>query len=506
MPAERSVRRLSIRAPDDALAHRGSFLIEDALRTASLPGDGAGLLLIRRLRLPAFSAAASPQQVARALEASCSPLAVTTAGATDDAVLAAAEAVRFGDVLGAHQALTRLILLGAPRQAWCWPLAVSGYRPALSAGPALRAVALSLARLPEAAAALPRWLAGVLDTADVAEAATRAFLTALADQDVELLARATRVAPRRRLARKVDAWTRVFAWTSNMFGEASPRHRWLIEVGALCGATLESARMAAVASDRQFREAPPTQAGGHDRHRPLAHRTHDAPLGDAPGLPKTQAQQRRLAGQQTTPTEPPCAPGDRPASSRDARHPPAIPSAYAGATGDAISPSPGTDVAAPGESATGLDGAAPTRAGGILFLLPLLEGLGLRDWLAEDEARAPVPHQLLRLTLERLDLATDDPAWRLCGEEADTANAPTRAHARAWLGECRRALRLQVGVGVHALVCRPARLRLTDTHAELFFALDAVDLRLRRAGLDLDPGWVPWFARVVRFLYGREHG
>lgn len=48
MLAERSVRRLSVRAPDDALARRGAFLVEDALRTASLPGDGGGLLLVDR--------------------------------------------------------------------------------------------------------------------------------------------------------------------------------------------------------------------------------------------------------------------------------------------------------------------------------------------------------------------------------------------------------------------------------------------------------------------------
>jgi hypothetical protein len=48
MLAERTVRRLSIRAPADALARRAGFLIEDALRTASLPGDGAELLLLRR--------------------------------------------------------------------------------------------------------------------------------------------------------------------------------------------------------------------------------------------------------------------------------------------------------------------------------------------------------------------------------------------------------------------------------------------------------------------------
>jgi hypothetical protein len=31
--------------------------------------------------------------------------------------------------------------------------------------------------------------------------------------------------------------------------------------------------------------------------------------------------------------------------------------------------------------------------------------------------------------------------------------------------------------------------------------LSAADLRIRRAGLDIDPGWIPWFARVVTFHY-----
>jgi hypothetical protein len=32
--------------------------------------------------------------------------------------------------------------------------------------------------------------------------------------------------------------------------------------------------------------------------------------------------------------------------------------------------------------------------------------------------------------------------------------------------------------------------------------LDSVDLDIRRAGLDLDPGWVPWLGVVVRYRYG----
>jgi hypothetical protein len=31
-----------------------------------------------------------------------------------------------------------------------------------------------------------------------------------------------------------------------------------------------------------------------------------------------------------------------------------------------------------------------------------------------------------------------------------------------------------------------------------------VDLRIRWAGLDLDPGWLPWLGRVVSFRYGQE--
>jgi hypothetical protein len=37
----------------------------------------------------------------------------------------------------------------------------------------------------------------------------------------------------------------------------------------------------------------------------------------------------------------------------------------------------------------------------------------------------------------------------------------------------------------------------------VFFDLNGVSLAVRRGGLDLDPGWVPWFGRVVGFHYGR---
>jgi hypothetical protein len=159
MLAERTVRRLSIRAPADALARRAGLLIEDALRTASLPGDGAELLLLRACGCRRSRPQVSPQQVALRLEAACRAAIVVDGRWADDAALGAAPAVRFADALMAHLSLTRLILAGSARQAWCWPLLVKGYRPAFGRGAALRALALSLAALPEAPAALPRWIA-----------------------------------------------------------------------------------------------------------------------------------------------------------------------------------------------------------------------------------------------------------------------------------------------------------------------------------------------------------
>lgn len=68
----------------------------------------------------------------------------------------------------------------------------------------------------------------------------------------------------------------------------------------------------------------------------------------------------------------------------------------------------------------------------------------------------------------------------------------------AWVAHTRPAPRDEA---LLTLLVRPARLHLTRTHADLFLPLDTVDVELRRAGYDLDPGWVPGLRRVIRFHY-----
>ena len=49
-----------------------------------------------------------------------------------------------------------------------------------------------------------------------------------------------------------------------------------------------------------------------------------------------------------------------------------------------------------------------------------------------------------------------------------------------------------------------AHIRLTRSHLDAFFSSQCIDLDIRLAGLDINPGWVPWLGRVVNFHYRDE--
>jgi hypothetical protein len=56
-------------------------------------------------------------------------------------------------------------------------------------------------------------------------------------------------------------------------------------------------------------------------------------------------------------------------------------------------------------------------------------------------------------------------------------------------------------IGMTELVARPAEVLFERGWIEVRFPSSAVDTRVRRAGLDLDPDFVPWLGCVVRFSY-----
>ncbi len=72
---------------------------------------------------------------------------------------------------------------------------------------------------------------------------------------------------------------------------------------------------------------------------------------------------------------------------------------------------------------------------------------------------------------------------------------------QAWILAIRRWLWRYARLGLAETVTRPGHVAATATHVDICFHIRETDLAVRKAGLDLDPGWVPWFQRVVTFHY-----
>ena len=169
----------------------------------------------------------------------------------------------------------------------------------------------------------------------------------------------------------------------------------------------------------------------------------------------------------------------------------------------------------------------PTAAAGLYFLLHVLRQLGIVDALAASPALADAcfaVHILGRLAaharvgvddpirhcldLETADFAIEGPFTdvRLWPRNwpAERRRGDGRALLRIWSIAVRRWCRRTAGLTVRDIVTRGGRVWLTRTDLDVTLPLTALDVRIRRIGLDIDPGWLPWLGRlgrVVRFHY-----
>ena len=142
--------------------------------------------------------------------------------------------------------------------------------------------------------------------------------------------------------------------------------------------------------------------------------------------------------------------------------------------------------------------AVPTEAAGLLFAIPALLHMGAEPYLP----LAGVP--LLKLLCAVSGTPAGDP-MRLYLDNFETE--PGCELAVTYLAfALRRWLRRYAKMGVRELARRTGRVSITRTHIDVNFDHRQADIRIRKTGLDLNPGWTPFLGKVVQFqyLYGEQ--
>ena len=202
---------------------------------------------------------------------------------------------------------------------------------------------------------------------------------------------------------------------------------------------------------------------------------------------------------------------------------------------------PDTDLSATDDRAHGDDriDAAPilhprqirTDLGGVFFLWHLCRAFDLPDAAQEwDMPDALGPWGLIEAiarTLLTPDVAAGDPIWTLLAEldgrdpdapvggslSAPPKHVPTPAPhiapaLAAFLARIMPAMRARLADALDGppdtvghILLRAARIDVAPAEIDVVFAMADADSATRRAGLDVDPGWVPALGHIVRFHY-----
>ena len=180
-----------------------------------------------------------------------------------------------------------------------------------------------------------------------------------------------------------------------------------------------------------------------------------------------------------------------------------------------------------------------TRAAGLFFLLNALRRVGIAPALAACPTLADAcltTHIVKRLATDA-GVAESDPillclqssqeefvldsesliaihhrreAWPIGFPPSSRITLHSEYLLRAWVFAVKRWCWRAARLPVREIVARKGRVWQTRTDIDITLPLAAADIRVRRIGLDIDPGWLPWFGvhgRVVRFHYSdREQG
>lgn len=471
--SDRTVSHLRLRAPSAQAATHAAHRLEDALRCASLPDTGERVLLVRRLHLGRLPVGLSSQSLSLLIEQRVAAVGGEWVHGGDEARAARSDTVFFANRLQAAQAALQRRAMGLPLDGWHWALALPGMALRAPPGEFIAQLLDAVSRWPEAVAALPALVGSV--QASIAQAWWREHLPpAWRERLAPLLARGDMHA----------------------------------QTGVRMPATAQPQPRAAAHAPLQSNDPVTGRAEVRDAHRDGPAKRWPEPPGGSPHSPAVIDTPDSKTSQVAHPlTLEPMALHGLPEPSiqpwvQASKGPPSREQAEA-------DPGPfetvrvhvdvgASSVASPFE-------AFATQAGGLLFLWPVLDRLGFAAWDAAHPDAWLVP-RVLRLALQRLRVPDDDPAWGLLASlpGMQVSARASEDMAEKGLHACRHHARRVLRIGLASLVLRPAGLHWSATHIDVHFRLRDADIRVRRAALDIDPGWVGGLQRVVGFHYDRE--
>ncbi len=440
---DRHVRHLRLKASSEADVRSVVTRLEDALRCATLPDDGARLRVVRKLVLGRIASGISSQSLSLIIERRVAEIGTQwIAGGTPAAEYAIC--VDFASGLEARTQLALRLACGDSCTAWYWPLAVPEFRAHEGVASNLRRIACALAGLPEARVALPAWIVKLVDAG-----AVRQLVAAMPEAEAESLLRQAGItllpeglphsSPENdnviigvegregtgTANRGIEGAISAQSPDVNDSGEAALRAlpRWLRS--ALAASTqpryrvLRNARalrhavqsFPAAASAMQ-EEAIPAASAHHGAHS-------EASINDKSIKKEKPDSPQNLRSNDSGTTRPILADGVLTGSSQ---------------AGDDLPASAAFDVGK--EVPIIADGvqtcSAVTHCGGLLFLLPVLARLGLVEWLALVEDSGEFAGRILLAALRRLRADADDPAWHVVTSLIGVQTAsPNRAPAPA---------------------------------------------------------------------------
>lgn len=403
-------------------------------------GDESRLILVRRLDLGPLSSRATATHWSRRVEQAFRE-ARPVAVRFDSPEAARANAVYFANQHEPWLTLAERVAAGQPCREWYWRAAVAGWSPALSVGETLRRCFRKMAE--RGGLALTLVLGLRLHTQGVLPALLRTLQAA----DVDALQpelgspAASQSGPSPPAPSPAPGWA-TEADFGRHWGAGDLRTRWL--------AALVIAR------------------ASHPTGEPSLAPSLSAVV--LPGLVRQVVLQWTEPHGEPTPSRPPM-------------------------------PVAAVSLPAPSPPAVATPDRGFTRAGGLFFVIPLLGRAGFSRHLQTlpDGPRASLPWQVLQLCLRHVRVAPGD-----CLARALANIPPSGEPIARWVLAAHRHARDLTGLTLREVILRPALVALSPTQVDVLFRPEDAEIRIRGAGLDFDPGWVPWLRRVIAYHYTRE--